>query len=53
VDLEDEEGIIKAILDVDSLSPEACLEVARKNTYDESASFHIDYFKSLLKEKGE
>lgn len=53
VDLENEEGIINAILDIDSLSPEACLEVARKNTYDESASFHIGYFKSLLKEKGE
>lgn len=52
VDLEDESEIVEAILDAPKYQAEECLKTARKNTYEESAKFHIAYFEDYLKRLG-
>lgn len=50
VDLEDEEGILKAMKEVLNPSfPEKCLEKARLNTLEEGVEHHLKYFEDFLK----
>ncbi len=48
VDLDKNEEIKEAILAIDEPMREAAKEVAKQNTIEKSARFHLDFFKALL-----